>query len=137
MKKLVMFDHLGNQVYQDSVYVEGKDYEYKFPNPTCIWLGTILIADEETIKELAPKTEFIPQPEPEPEPETPICPPHNYNEERQCKICGHQEEVTSNEPEAAINQSAGDKGSGEAEQPPSPEAAPKKPAKRKATKRGK
>lgn len=46
MKKLVVLNHLGDKVLEESVFVDGQDFVYESPTPTAVWLGTILIVDQ-------------------------------------------------------------------------------------------
>jgi len=159
MKKLIIRDHLGDVVFEADVYMEGQDYYHVEPRAKPIWLQEVHICDPDKLPEFIKEaiTEVAPEPEPEleledtkqrekdmeqaaidagylePEPEPELnVPTQAY---RIVKDCYKKE--AKHEPKAAINQRAGDKGFSEAEQSESPEAAPTKPAKRKATKRSK
>lgn len=41
MKKLKLYDHLGNLKKEFDIYVEGQDFRYTFSTPVAVWLGTI------------------------------------------------------------------------------------------------
>jgi len=47
MKYLIIYDHIGEKVMEQQVFVDGNDWEYHALTPECIWLGTILIVDKE------------------------------------------------------------------------------------------
>ena len=157
MKKLIIRDHLGDVVFEADVYMEGQDYYHAEPRAKPIWLQEVHICDpdklpefiKEAITEVAPEPELEPEPEPEYEkPDRPVkclsCGWTGSTKDCQfghndfyCPECGKEnlEEVKPDEPEAVSDKSAGDKGSSETEQSPSPEASPVKTAKRKTTKR--
>jgi len=159
MKKLIIRDHLGEVVLEADVYLEGQDFTHIEPLPKPIWVKEIYICDPDKLPEFikAEIPKVVPEPEPEPELEPKqdaleilardvgvaigeaISEPVLKGEIRLelDKAKENFEEVYSHESEEASNQGAGDKGLGEAEQPKSLEAVPKKPAKRKAAKRSK
>ena len=80
MKKLIIIDHLGEKVFEEEVFLEGKDFEHIEDIPKPIWLKKLLIVDPavevptQTTLELEvtpePEEKVEPQPEPEPEPTT-------------------------------------------------------------------
>lgn len=150
MKKLLIYDHLGEKTLERDVFVEGSDFEHKFPVPTCYWLGKILIVDKEPEPELVlePEPEIKIEPEPEPTPE----PTPDYMQQKlKCRGCGWEgmrrecsfghndyycpscnkealEEVKPDEPKAVSNKSAGVKRTRKAKQPKSPKRQTKKRA---------
>lgn len=159
MKKLIILDHNGEVVYSQDLYLEGPDVSWTEETPKCVWVKEVYIVDLDKLPEILaasktevasqPELEFMPEPkirltypdmeeikvEPEPEPEEDV---EEEIERRDREFRQkYPEEADKYEPETAINQSAGDEGSGETKQLASPEAASKKPAKRKPTKRSK
>jgi len=135
MKKLIIRDHLGEVVLGVDVYLEGQDFTHTEPVPKAMWVKEIYICDPDKLPEWAGYKEVEVAPEPELEPELePVTKEQKERMWKNIKADVAREEV-EHELEAAINQSVGDKGSGETEQLKSPEAASTKPAKRKTTKR--
>jgi len=45
VKKLRLYDHLGQLVKEFDVYVEGQSFTWRSPQPEAIWLGTITLQD--------------------------------------------------------------------------------------------
>ena len=60
MKKLILYDHLGEKIDEHDVYVDGSDFEWSAPVPTPFWFGKIILVDKE------PEPEEKPEPTPEP-----------------------------------------------------------------------
>jgi len=159
MKKLIIKDHLGQVVFERDVYMEGQDFHHTEPVPFPVWVKEVYICDPDKLSEYVriEVAEKAPEPEPEPEPEPKqdaleilardvgVAVGEVIKEEAKLeplpilidRARKNFEEGLSHESETVINQSVGGKGLGETEQPESPEAVPKKPAKRKATKRSK
>ena len=61
MKKLLIYDHMGNKVFERDVYLEGADFRHEQDLPSPIWLQKLLIVDQEP-----EPAEMLP-PEPEPQ----------------------------------------------------------------------
>ena len=137
MKKLIIENHLGAKELELEVFVEGQDFEYEFTNPTCFWLGKIMLLDLATIEkrkkeraealvdhilgEVLPPVEVKPELEVKPEPEPEIEP---------------KEEVKG-EPETVGNTSGGDSGTRPPDEPESAERLPEKHRRGQARKRSK
>jgi len=146
VKKLRLYDHLGQLVKEFDVYVEGQSFTWRADKPEAIWLGTITLQDvdekveeveeaapepevevaSEKWKRLVPQEEVTPEPEPEPEEEPRVegiiglgalAIVESLTEKKE------KEEVES-EPEKSDDKSLGDTRTGEAEQPESREVTP-------------
>lgn len=115
MKKLILYDHLGNKLLEQDVFVDGQDFKYEAPYPTAIWLGKLMIVDKE----------------PESEPKAEIS--------KEQLVSDHitLEEVKVNELKEIDNQSARDIGSGEASEHESLEGLSKEATESKPDKRDK
>jgi len=57
MKKLILYDHLGNKLLEQDIFVEGKDFSTKIFPPKAFWLGNIYLVDKEP--EITPIIEKI------------------------------------------------------------------------------
>lgn len=134
MKKLILYNHLGEKEKEFDVFVEGQDFATEFYTPTCIWLGKILIVDKEPEPEFAPVAEPI-TPEEAKEMQEEIARDAAREqamleeEERE-----RQKEVTEVEPETVGDKGVGESRVSEAEQPPGPETPVKKRVRRKSAK---
>ena len=137
MKKLIIRDHLGEVVFEADVFLEGQDFAYIEPTPRAIWVKEIHICEfvpepvtEEETREIQENTEADAAREQALDDELIAQHEAQVAENKMLEVGNHDTKTTS-------YKSFGDGGSGKAEQSPSPEAAPKNPAKRKATKRSK
>jgi len=81
MKKLILYDHMGNKVAVHDVFVEGSDFQWEATTPTAVWFGKIILVDKEPEAELEQRERLLDviaeQPlvtEVEIEPETPLAP---------------------------------------------------------------
>jgi len=124
VKRLILYDHLGQKKLELDVYVEGQDFTWESPTPQAYWLGQILLLDQEAYekwlqeKEQKKDVSLVSQPLSEPttvEEEEEIAEIVKAVEER---------EALENEPETASDTSGGDEGADKTEQPESAEAAP-------------
>lgn len=52
MKKLILYDHMGNKLLEQEVFVEGQDFTWQSPKPVAFWLGEICLVDKEPEPEL-------------------------------------------------------------------------------------
>lgn len=106
MKKLILYDHQGNKLLEQDVFVEGQDFMWESSKPTAFWLGKVMIVDKEL--------------EPEPKVEGIV----GVNT---LALIESLEEVKV-EPEKVDNPGARDAGSSEASEPESVEGLPKESA---------
>lgn len=159
MKKLILYDHLGEKQLELDVFVEGQDFSWTPLVPQAVWLGTIMLVDKEP-EEVIPteftleqeevdRTQLVPEPEPIKIPEPELV----SDEERERVLAeeairrgeGETEEETEElgkevgkiELETTNNQSVGESGVSEAKQPESTEEVHKKPSRGESTKGGK
>jgi len=94
MKHLIIYNHLGVKELDLEVFVDGVDFEWVSHKPTAYWLGKLMLVDKEP--EAEAQVWVVSEPE--------LKEPYYFVE------------VHAIEPKTAYYQSAGDEGSGEAEQ---------------------
>ena len=106
MKKLILYDHLGNKLLEQDIFVEGKDFSTKIVPPKAFWLGDIYLVDKEP--EITPIIEKIFAP----------------------VVAESKEEVmpSADESKEVYPESAGERGTGEAGEPESIEGIPEESA---------
>lgn len=115
MKKLRLYDHLGNLVMEHDVFVEGQDFTWVATMPTAVWFGGIALVDEKLAVKFTDWKDIAEEVVQELEPEKEVI----------------------IEPEILDNQSVGDKGTDETSQHESLEVIPEKKVRRRTHKRDK
>ena len=86
MKYLRLTDHNGVVTLVQQVFVEGPDFEYRFPQPVALWFGKIELLDK------LPREEEL----------------ETWEEIRHLLVAKELEEVKVSEPETVITESSGD-----------------------------
>lgn len=88
MKKLILYNHLGEKVLELETFVEGQDFTWESLAPTPYWLGKILLVDKEPEPEEKAEAALEKEVEPKVEVSQAILPDEALAAKMKCDECG-------------------------------------------------